>query len=62
MVNLTGMLDELMDTIQNAYSNAEKFQNRGNKSAGTRVRKTMQEVKTQAQNIRIAISEMKKEE
>ena len=48
-------LNELLATMQNEMFSAseelEKFMN-GNKSAGTRVRKSMQNIKTVAQNVR----------
>ena len=55
-------LNELLTTMQNemygATEEIEKFMN-GNKSAGTRVRKNMQNIKTVAQNVRQKVQEMK---
>jgi len=55
-------LDELFDTLQNeindSQSDVSKFVE-GNNSAGTRVRKAMQNVKTLAQQVRIEIQEQK---
>jgi|TARA_R110000765_G_scaffold197676_1_gene303440 hypothetical protein len=55
-------LNELLVTMQNEMYSAteeiEKFIN-GNKSAGTRVRKSMQNIKTVAQNVRQEVQEMK---
>ena len=55
-------LDSLFDTLQNeindSQSDVTKFVE-GNNSAGTRVRKAMQNVKALAQQIRIEIQEQK---
>ena len=37
----------------------DKFFNKGNSSAGTRLRKTMQEVKTAAQSLRLNVQSVK---
>jgi hypothetical protein len=41
---------------------ADKFYNKGNSAAGTRVRKGMQDLKNLAQAIRIEVQEMKNTE
>ena len=41
---------------------AEKFYTKGNKAAGTRLRKGLQEIKNLAQEIRVDVSEKKKAE
>jgi len=55
-------LIQLMAAIQNemygAQEEMDKFMN-GNKSAGTRVRKHMQNIKTVAQNVRTEVQTMK---
>ena len=55
-------LDELFDTLQNeindSQSDVTKFVE-GNNSAGTRVRKAMQNVKTLAQQVRVEVQEQK---
>ena len=55
-------LDSLFDTLQNeindSQSDVTKFVE-GNNSAGTRVRKAMQNVKALAQQIRVEIQEQK---
>lgn len=51
--------NKLKDMVQGAESDADKFFNRGNNSAGTRLRKAMQEIKKTAQLIRIEVSEKK---
>ena len=55
-------LDSLFDTLQNeindCQSDVSKFVE-GNNSAGTRVRKAMQNVKTLAQQVRIEVQDQK---
>ena len=53
------LLNQLEQTITDIREDAVKFDEKGNKAAGTRVRKAMQEVKKLAQDIRVAISEAK---
>lgn len=43
-------------------ADADKFYNKGNSAAGTRVRKGMQDLKNLAQAIRIEVQEMKNSE
>ena len=55
------MLEQLeqirLDTIQ---EDAIKFTEKGNKAAGTRIRKQMQEIKALAQAVRTSVSEANK--
>ena len=55
-------LDDLFDDLQNVINDCQtdvtKFVD-GNNSAGTRVRKAMQEVKQIAQEIRLEVQEQK---
>jgi len=55
-------LDSLFDTLQNeindCQSDVSKFVE-GNNSAGTRVRKAMQNVKALAQQVRVEVQEQK---
>tara|TARA_Y100000593_G_scaffold79428_1_gene147883 strand:+ start:44 stop:223 length:180 start_codon:yes stop_codon:yes gene_type:complete len=55
-------LEELFGTMRNEMESAEmevmKFST-GNKSAGTRVRKHMQNIKTVAQNVRTEVQTIK---
>lgn len=53
-------IQELLDLIQTFQKDFEKFYEKGNKSAGTRVRKHMAELKRKAQEIRNEVQEMKK--
>ncbi|SVE48593.1 uncharacterized protein METZ01_LOCUS501447, partial [marine metagenome] len=52
-------LDELIDLLENARDDHEKFFERGNNAAGTRVRKALQEVKNLAQELRVEVQEAK---
>jgi hypothetical protein len=49
---------EMLEMLQAGIDDVEKFAE-GNKSAGTRVRKTMQDVKNLAQAIRVEVQEQK---
>jgi len=50
---------ELRDLLNNFEKDFVKFYEKGNKSAGTRVRKEMNELKKKAQEIRKEVQEMK---
>jgi hypothetical protein len=52
-------LDELIDLLENTREDHEKFFDRGNNAAGTRVRKALQEVKNLAQELRVEVQETK---
>ena len=49
---------EMLEMLQASIDDVEKFAE-GHKSAGTRVRKTMQDVKNLAQVIRVEVQEQK---
>ena len=51
--------DELKSFVEDIEADFDKFYNKSNKAAGTRVRKAMQELKTMAQDIRVEIQEKK---
>ena len=55
---LDSTFDELQDTINDCQTDVIKFIE-GNNSAGTRVRKAMQEVKRLAQDIRVEVQDQK---
>ena len=55
---LDSLYDGLQDIINDSQNDVTKFVD-GNSSAGTRVRKAMQTVKSLAQDIRIEIQEQK---
>jgi hypothetical protein len=50
----------LKSLILSIEGDVNKFAEKGNKAAGSRVRKAMQEVKTLAQAIRVDVQESKK--
>ena len=55
---LNKTFDELQNAINDCQADVSKFVE-GNNSAGTRVRKTMQIVKSLAQNVRTEVQEQK---
>jgi len=59
-IDVQELFAELRDLMDEAEIDLEKFTVKGNKSAGTRLRKCMQNVKSVAQQIRVKVVEMKK--
>lgn len=51
-------IKNLVDSMEDDFS---KFYDKGNKTAGTRVRKGLQDLKTLAQEIRVEVQNMKKD-
>ena len=51
--------EQLRNLVDNAEQDFAKFYGKGVQSAGTRVRKTMQELKVLAQEIRVEVQNMK---
>ena len=60
--NLVTAFTEMKDTITNVEARLNKFVENDNKSAGTDVRKAMQEIKMYAQNIRTLVQDIKNAE
>ena len=58
---LDGLYDNLQNVINDSQNDVTKFVG-GNSSAGTRVRKTMQAVKSLAQEIRVEVQSQKNDE
>ncbi len=54
--------DEVRDLIMSLEGDFEKFYDKENQAAGTRVRKGMQELKNLAQEIRIEVQDRKNKE
>ena len=54
------LLNQLQETLDNVQDDAQKFNEKGNKAAGTRVRKGMQTIKALARDVRVAVSEANK--
>ena len=55
---LDGLYDHLQNIINDSQNDVTKFVE-GNKSAGTRVRKAMQTIKSLAQEIRVEVQDQK---
>lgn len=51
--------EELNQLISDLEPDIDKFYEKGNKAAGTRARKTLQEIKKLSQEIRLEIQDMK---
>ncbi|MBS0001174.1 MAG: histone H1 [Cyclobacteriaceae bacterium] len=51
--------DELRDLVMSLEADFQKFYDKGNQAAGTRVRKGMQDLKNLAQDIRVQVQDMK---
>ena len=51
--------DQIRDLVMSLESDFQKFYDKENQAAGTRVRKGMQELKNLAQEIRVEVQEMK---
>ena len=58
MDEITKTLHNMSEQLAEAINDAEKF-DAGNNSAGTRVRKAMQNVKSLAQNVRLEVQAQK---
>jgi hypothetical protein len=50
---------KLVELVENMKADVEAFYNKGNKSAGTRVRSACQEIKKISQDLRINVQETK---
>jgi hypothetical protein len=55
---LNSLFDELQDSVNDCQADVSKFIE-GNNSAGTRVRKAMQEIKKLAQFVRVEVQDQK---
>ncbi|ACF13878.1 conserved hypothetical protein [Chloroherpeton thalassium ATCC 35110] len=53
---------ELKSMIEAMEEDFRKFYEKGNKSAGTRVRKSMSDLKQKAQDIRVEVQQMKQQQ
>lgn len=54
------LINQLNEVLTEVSSDVEKFDTKGNKAAGTRIRKAMQTMKALAQDVRTAVSEANK--
>ena len=55
---LNSLFDDLQDAINDCQTDVTKFVD-GNNSAGTRIRKAMQTVKSLAQEVRVEVQDQK---
>ncbi len=53
--------NELKQLVASIEADAQKFYEKGNNAAGTRLRKGLQDIKNLAQEIRVNVSETKKQ-
>jgi hypothetical protein len=51
--------NKMVELLNEVQEDVAKFYEKGNKAAGTRVRKAMQDLKTLAQDLRVDISKTK---
>lgn len=58
MNEVTRLYNQMLVNLEKGIKDLEKF-NDGNKAAGTRIRKNMQDVKSLAQQVRVEVQEMK---
>jgi hypothetical protein len=58
----TNKFEQLKSILETVESDYKKFDEKGVKAAGVRIRKSMQDIKKIAQEIRVEVSEKKKEE
>jgi hypothetical protein len=56
------LFEQLIATVETANADADKFYNKGNKAAGVRLRKAMQDLKKLAQDIRLDVAAQNKAE
>ena len=54
------LINQLNAILTEVQADVEKFETKGNKAAGTRIRKSMQTIKGLAQDVRTAVSEANK--
>jgi hypothetical protein len=53
--------EKIQDLVKATQEDVDKFYVKGNKAAGTRIRKAMQELKGLAQELRLEVQNSKKE-
>jgi hypothetical protein len=54
------LINQINEAIEGIQEDVVKFDEKGNKAAGTRVRKAMQTIKALAQDVRVYVSEKNK--
>ncbi len=55
-------LEDMINLLESVRTDYNKFYNQGNSSAGTRIRKAMQQVKTSAHDVRTHVQATKNSE
>ena len=55
------LLNQITEAIESIQDDAVKFDEKGNKAAGTRVRKAMQTIKGVAHDVRVYVSNKNKQ-
>lgn len=53
---MTELINQLQEELNAIQEDVTKFTEKGNKAAGTRIRKSMQAIKGLAQDVRVAVS------
>ena len=56
------LFEQIASVVEAAAGDADKFYNKGNKAAGVRLRKAMQEIKKLAQDVRLDVAAKNKAE
>jgi hypothetical protein len=59
MTTESNLLEQMIVLLEETRDDHDKFFERGNNAAGTRVRKNMQDLKTLAQELRVEVQENK---
>ena len=59
MNEVTRLYNQMLVNLEQGIKDLDKF-NDGNKAAGTRVRKNMQDIKNLAQQVRVEVQQQKK--
>ena len=54
------LINQITEAIESIQDDVVKFDEKGNKAAGTRVRKAMQTIKGLAQDVRVYVSDKNK--
>jgi len=60
--NTMKKINSIKEILNSIESDADKFYNKGNKAAGTRLRKAMLEIKELAHEVRKEVTDMKNKE
>lgn len=59
---MNNRLEELKMMVETFEADYSKFKEKGNKTAGTRARKTLQDLRNWSKDVRMEISDAKKEQ